>query len=187
MRRPSREISIFNLSMLDVICSALGAVLILLILAHFEQQSAQADLQAKDEQLEKLIKKMMELDQQLEEEKRRPGAGMAVGMCETDAAEVTARIFDHGSVDGDRVDFTFNREPYRQNVSLPGKDAPLVYRLALKPGANYLGAHALDEGASPPNTATVVIEPCLDGNAEVFRWDMSRGQQRHISIVRSRP
>ena len=40
-RRPSREISIFNLSMLDVICSALGAFVILFIIA--QQKAEECD------------------------------------------------------------------------------------------------------------------------------------------------
>ncbi|GMV40807.1 MAG: hypothetical protein AMXMBFR64_25230 [Myxococcales bacterium] len=43
-RRPAREISVFNLSMLDVICSALGAVLILYLIVALQQKKDGKDL-----------------------------------------------------------------------------------------------------------------------------------------------
>ena len=55
-KRPSREISIFNLSMLDVICSALGAFVILFIL--FSQNSSA--LQAKADELQSQVVKCEE-------------------------------------------------------------------------------------------------------------------------------
>ena len=42
MRRQNREINIFNMSMLDVICSALGAILILFIVTLQAQNKAEA-------------------------------------------------------------------------------------------------------------------------------------------------
>lgn len=44
MRRKSREISVFNLSMLDVICSALGAFVILVIILIQYAEQSEADL-----------------------------------------------------------------------------------------------------------------------------------------------
>lgn len=39
-RRSSREINVFNMSMLDVICSALGAFIILILMADFNRSDA---------------------------------------------------------------------------------------------------------------------------------------------------
>jgi len=47
-RRVSRDISIFNLSMLDVICSALGAIVILFILSNQARTEAVGDLKKAD-------------------------------------------------------------------------------------------------------------------------------------------
>ena len=44
MRRPSREINIFNLSMLDVICSALGAFLILFLISEEDSGKLKEEL-----------------------------------------------------------------------------------------------------------------------------------------------
>lgn len=168
--------------MLDVICSALGAVLILFILSQQAEQSAQAELARKDEQIERMQRELMEAQKKLREQ-RNPG-GLAVGMCTTSTAQVSAKLFDHGGVDDDRVDLSLNNASLRDDVSLPGREAPLILTLDLEPGPNYLGAQALNEGSHPPNTATVVIDPCIDGKPEHFRWDMKTGQKRHISIVR---
>lgn len=199
-RRPSRDISIFSMSMLDVICSALGAILILFILSETSAGEARADAQRSARQLEALQRDLMAAQEaekkarQAEEaaarraeaaelKARRPG-GLAVGMCQTTAERVVARVFDHGSPDGDRVDFSLNNEPFRQNVTLPGPSDAVELTVELDDGPNYLGARALNEGTSSPNTATVVIQPCRNGQPEVFKWDMKRGEERHISIVR---
>lgn len=51
-RRPNREINIFNLSMLDVICSALGAFLILYLLSSQNTSTAQSQRDAALDQLD---------------------------------------------------------------------------------------------------------------------------------------
>ncbi len=48
-RRVSRDISIFNLSMLDVICSALGAIVILFILSDQARTEAVTELKKADD------------------------------------------------------------------------------------------------------------------------------------------
>jgi hypothetical protein len=52
-RRPSRDINIFNLSMLDVICSGMGAFLILFILASQATSDAQTQSSELQEQLDR--------------------------------------------------------------------------------------------------------------------------------------
>ena len=168
--------------MLDVICSALGAVLILLILSTMAEQDAQAQAQAKDEQLEQLQRDLMKAQKKLKEA-RRPG-GVAVGMCHTKAAKVEVALFDHGGADNDRVDISLNNQDFKKNVVLPDKRTPERFAIPLENGPNYLGATALNMGTGPPNTATVIITPCKDGNPEHFTWNMQTGQKRHISIVR---
>lgn len=203
-QRPSREISVFNMSMLDVICSALGAILILFILAQHRESNAREEARRKDKQLEALQRSVIDAQQQaarerLQAEQARQAAdtankmlaelermprAMAIGMCETSAATVTAVVFDHSAADGDRVDLTWNNAPLRDNLTLPDKASAVRFDLSLEAGSNYLAAKALNVGDSSPNTATVEISPCRDGQPEEFKWDMQTGEQRHISIVR---
>lgn len=65
MRRPQREINIFNLSMLDVICSALGAFLILFLIASRMQNQSKTTAKSKEKQIQ-------ELQQQIIAQNMRP-------------------------------------------------------------------------------------------------------------------
>lgn len=197
--RRRRALDAFNLSMLDVIASALGAILILFIVSSMDAGAARQALRARDGQLERLNAEMARLDEALraraaaleavdDAEAARlacPPEGLAIGMCRVDAPRVAVHVYDHRKLDGDRVDLLFNREPLERDVPLTGADAGIRLDLALRPGANYLAAVARSEGADPPNTATVVVSPCRDGRPESFQWDMTSGEQRHVSIIRA--
>ena len=90
----------------------------------------------------------------------------------------------YGSPDNDRVDISLNNQDFKKNVVLRGEKNADRFDVPLETGPNYLAARALNVGTSSPNTATVIIKPCRDGQAEHFQWNMKTGQKRHISIVR---
>ena len=204
-----------GMSMLDVICSALGAFLILFLVAAQTSERERARAETAEDQLQDLGQQARELtdalqrvarqneelageldraredlaeaqkDLQRAEKKTRKlmaGAGMAIGMCRTDADAVRVTTFDHGQEDGDRVRVSWNGDVVRADATLTS--AHQMTRHALDPGANYYGAAALSEGFSPPNTATVIVDPCRDGAPETFTWNMQTGQKRFVSIVR---
>lgn len=206
MRRSRRELRVFNLSMLDVMSSALGAVLVLFALvsvdartqgeaaarteARLERVTAEmaraaADLRQRADDVEQARARAAAAEDALDDAQRAcPPVGLAIGMCRVAGPTVRIRVYDHRQIDGDRVDLELNGAVVARDVALAEEVAAQTYSLSLEPGANYLVARALTEGTDPPNTATVVISPCIDGRAEVFRWDMTLGQQRHVSIVR---
>lgn len=209
MRRPSREISIFNLSMLDVICSALAAFLILFLLASKTAEQAASRADRTDKQMQALAgtvkeatEAMAELVKQkeraedeaaacrgeLDEEKQKrkanvvTGGGLAMGMCLVGVEQIEVKLWDHQAVDGDRVKLRWNDGVVHQDLSLT--DTPAEFRLHADSGANYLYVQALSDGTSPPNTAVVVVNPCRDGKPELFEWNMNAGEERFVSIVR---
>ncbi len=241
MRRQNREINIFNMSMLDVICSALGAILILFIVTlqaqnkaeakaeDFEKkyqkleekvQSTQDALQAKEQALSSTLTQLQQTAEQMKSQKQiirqiasanakllaqidpkdpkdptdptgpkdpddtDPGApsGMAIGMCTVNQAQITIKVFDHGSEDDDHIAVKLNKKFVTKDMAILNQ--PTAKQITLKKGVNYINIKALNEGNSSPNTATLVIDPCNNGRAESFIWEMDEGQERNISIVR---
>lgn len=176
MRRVSRDINVFNMSMLDVICSALGAFLILYLQAAQAQQSAEANAKSKEKIIEDLEEKLR---------KAQLPQGVAIGTCETTASKVKLSLWDSGgAVDGDHVKLRFNQKLIEQKLSLPGPGATYSTEISLEMGANYIEATALDGGKTPPNTAGVRVDPCQKQRYQDFQWEMDAGEVRHISIVR---
>ena len=113
-----------------------------------------------------------------------PGApaGMAIGMCTVNQANITIKVFDHGSEDDDHIAVKLNKKFVSKDMVILNQ--PTAKQISLKKGVNYINIKALNEGNSSPNTATLVIDPCNNGRAESFIWEMDEGQERNISIVR---
>lgn len=195
--------------MLDVICSALAAFLILFLLASktAEQATARADRTDKQMQalagavksatdaMADLVKDKERAEDEaaacrgeLDEEKQKrkanvvTGTGLAMGMCLVGTEQVEVRLWDHEVVDGDRVKLRWNDGVIHSDLSLT--DTPATFTVQADPGANYLYVEALSGGSSPPNTAVVVVDPCRDGKPEIFEWRMNAGEERFVSIVR---
>ncbi len=186
--------------MLDVICSALGAILILFLItmqAEMKAKSSSEDCQQRQQELEEKIQKVQEenlkiLEENLkiqkekeeiqeELEKANIPMGAAIGMCEVGIENVIIGFKDHGKVDGDSAKIMLGKEVLDEELSL--QSAYRDYVVKLKPGANYIIVEALNEGSISPNTANVRVNPCHDGKARVFLWEMYEGERRNISIV----
>ena len=220
MIRRNREINIFNLSMLDVICCALGAMVILFIVTSKRKDEEAARAQAAEQQSQQLTDKARaaeekakrladDLDEALkraqeaaealqrgqqqsdalakalkdaQEKAKALGQGQVIGMCETSAAQVTVRLWDHGGEDGDLVQLTFNNRDVATRLEL--RNAPKSFTLALEPGGNYITALALNQGTTGPNTASIEIAPCHGDQPDTFEWNMLTGQKRTVSVVR---
>lgn len=84
MARPSREINIINMSMLDVICSALGAVILLLILMSQAQQHEQNRADDAERHLNmsqsKLARAMADLNKAITRAKNAEAAAKAASL-----------------------------------------------------------------------------------------------------------
>ena len=202
MKRTNRDLNVFNMSMLDVIASALGAFLILFLITSQTSADYQQRVQTKDDQMDTLSKQVRKgndaiqalkgaLDKCREDLKAcedrpqppTPPTGEAIGNCHVGVAKVNVFVKDSGSEDGDRVKLKWNDEVIRAELTLSNAGQHL--NLSLKPGPNYLHVTALNEGSSSPNTAVVVVDPCHeDGRAEAFDWQMLTGQEKFVSIVR---
>jgi Skp family chaperone for outer membrane proteins len=209
-RRTSREISVFNLSMLDVIFSALGAILILYILvientSKAEEQAKQAQSQVQmqtqkikrmQDDFERLAKKYAkeigklskELQDALKKLKRkaRRGKGMSMGMCQVKVATVRLSFWDHGQEDRDRVKLKWNEKILRRNMELFSQHRKKgLFTVNVDVGSNYLIVNALTQGDVGDNTATIKVTPCRDGKPQDFVWDMKTGETRNLSIDRN--
>ena len=197
-KKQSREISIFNLSMLDVIFSALGAILILFMITIEHTSKTEADIEKAHEALKKAnmdiddltatLEKLAQLDQENEELKKkikklkRRARGVSMGMCRVPiGTEVNLNFFDHGQVDGDRVALMWNGEQIETDLNLPGP--PGVNRKVIVDDVdNVLDITALNEGFVSPNTDKIVVTPCINGQPRDFEWEMSTQEVRSLSI-----
>ncbi|GMV40804.1 MAG: hypothetical protein AMXMBFR64_25200 [Myxococcales bacterium] len=86
-RRPSREISVFNLSMLDVICSALGAILVLYLISVQATSSHKKRAEKAESLVQTLVARMKEAMEALEEAQRQARTARA----QADEADRRAR------------------------------------------------------------------------------------------------
>lgn len=187
-RRPSRELSVFNLSMLDVICSALGAFVILFIISMQSQESEQDDVDDNDEDVDEY-----DLKQELEDSiaRREEILGCisrvveTIAVCHTSAEKITLFAWDPGQIDDDRVEICFNGTVIEPSViSLPAPNEPFRAELPLEMGANVVVIRALNEGHIPPNTAALDFYPRCDGQTSVYGWRMDEGEYRILPIIR---
>ncbi|MDD9933496.1 MAG: hypothetical protein OXT09_07835 [Myxococcales bacterium] len=213
MRRPNREINVFNMSMLDVICSALGAILILFIIALEAQEKSQAkaeDWQQKYQTLEEKVQAQQEAMQAQQQElvsqqetmqaqqktissqakrlaaaqKKAQGAGPGMAIGMCEVKKAKVKISIYDHGSEDDDRVHLKLNKKTLSKSMVIRNQPTSKSIKLKRGVNYLVVKALNEGRSSPNTATLVIDPCNDGRKENFIWEMKEGQVRNISVVR---
>jgi hypothetical protein len=182
-RRPAREINIFNLSMLDVIASALGCFLILFIIAM--QQQANAERRASE-----AAKELEQLKEDVREARKQPGAtpkSLARAMCNAGADSVVVEISDWSAEDGDEVSVSFNDKvivPSLALVATPGSQEPadkdaFSVTLELAPGVNDLVIEALSNGSLGHNSARVFVKPCRGAKSEEFKVDIDTTAERY--------
>jgi hypothetical protein len=75
---------------------------------------------------------------------------------EVSASRVTVMIWDHQSVDGDRVSLNLNGKWIVKNRTL--KKEKYTFEIDLLEGSNIFVLHALNLGKHPPNTAALLVD-----------------------------
>lgn len=93
---------------------------------------------------------------------------------------ITVSVWDHGSIDGDRVDLYLNGRVVRQNILL--QRAKTTFQLQINRGANTLEIRALNEGSSSPNTASMEISHVVQGRQNQ-KWNLKTGQTGRLRIT----
>lgn len=179
-RRPAREIDIFNLSMLDVIASALGAFLILFIIAMQNQSRAQQQAAQTAKELEALQQAMKEVRKELPKQATAAPRALARGMCNVPPGTVDIEVSDWSAEDGDEVRLSQNDRVLVPRLTLvatasslfSAEKEPARFRLSLSPGVNDLVVEALSNGTKGHNSARIVVKPCRDGKEEEFKVDV---------------
>lgn len=69
---------------------------------------------------------------------------------------ITVKLWDHQTVDGDRVSLNLNGKWVLENYTLDKK--AYIFEIELNPGKNILVLHALNLGKIHPNTAAILID-----------------------------
>jgi hypothetical protein len=240
MARRNREIQTFNVAMLDVISSAMGAFLLLYLLvaenreqlseslatanaemtAHrveaqasrvaAEQEAQQAavarqsqsaaeqnaarqqqaraqtaaELAAAQAELQRAQAELEAAQAQLERMAEVLTGGEAIAECTVRQASVQIEFWDHGQLDGDRVNIRFNTELVGNNVTLPAPESRWSRTMQLEPGINYVVIEALNTGTIGENSARLLISPCQGTRPEQRDWLLFTNERRHVSIRR---
>ena len=115
---------------------------------------------------------------------RGGGQGDAMGMCEVTVSQVEITVWDHQTEDGDKIEISLGNRVLQASLTL--RKPPNQFRdtIPLIMGANYLNIKALHEGTAGNNTAKIQVKPCKNGQPEDWSWSLTKGQSKHISIVR---
>ena len=92
---------------------------------------------------------------------------------------ITVSVWDHSSVDGDRVDIFLNGRLIRHNIEL--RKQKINFNLQIGRGANTLEVRALNEGSSSPNTASMEISHVIQGKKRQ-QWKLKTGQTGRLRI-----
>jgi hypothetical protein len=71
------------------------------------------------------------------------------------AKKVTVKVWDHQTVDGDRISINLNGRWILENYTLEKQQH--VFEVELAPGKNIFVLHALNLGKIPPNTAAIIV------------------------------
>lgn len=93
---------------------------------------------------------------------------------------ISLTVYDHGQVDGDRIDLIVNGVYILRDYTLVGYPGKTV-NVTLKSGTNDVVVHALNEGTVPPNTATVEISNVTKGNP-AQKWEINIGSNASFKI-----
>ncbi len=77
--------------------------------------------------------------------------------------EVTITFWDHRDEDGDIINIYLNNRLLKKDIRLKNKKQS--FQLRLNPGKNIFEIEAVNEGTSPPNTASVQISNVVQGKS----------------------
>ena len=109
----------------------------------------------------------------------QPTNGQVLTDITVDSDTVTIEFWDHRSEDGDIIDILLNGRPLKSNILL--KNAHQSFPIQLKPGKNVFGVRAVNEGTSPPNTATVKFSNVTSGK-DVQVYSIKTGNRTDMNI-----
>lgn len=87
---------------------------------------------------------------------------------------ITIEVYDHGSIDGDRISISVNRQIVESDISLVGSPGTSV-DITLKSGRNSITVKALNQGTAGDNTATLVLP-----NGDTTSWYLTTGEKASV-------
>lgn len=103
------------------------------------------------------------------------------GTVEVGSPNVTFRLWDSGTVDGDIVSLNVNGQWVVQNYTLTGtkKDFPVTLN---RSGYSYVVLYAHNEGSIPPNTAALSINDGVSEKNIILSADLTTNGAYNIVI-----
>ena len=94
--------------------------------------------------------------------------------------DVTVTFWDHGVEDGDIINIYLNGKVLQKNILLKNKKQ--TFRVQLSGGRNLFEVEAVNEGAMPPNTATVEISNVTKGQPTQI-YERKTGQRASMNLI----
>ena len=95
---------------------------------------------------------------------------------------ITIFYFDHGLVDGDRVNIYHNGKKIASNITLKGYEKSIEVKL--KNGINRISFEALNEGSKGDNTASFRITDANGKNLYNNQWSIQTGYKGTLLLIK---
>jgi hypothetical protein len=105
-----------------------------------------------------------------------------IGQKEVFTKRITISYYDHGKIDGDRINIKHNGKTKANNVTLRSYDENLS--LDLEEGVNRISFEALNQGSSGQNTASFTV---YDANKNVLytnEWNINTGFKGTLLLIK---
>jgi len=93
---------------------------------------------------------------------------------------ITVTFFDHGIVDGDKIDILINGKTVFSGITLT--KAPQSRTIKMNADIIVFGFRALNEGRIPPNTATVTFTSVVNGKSRQ-KYELKKDQKTNMNIT----
>ena len=97
-----------------------------------------------------------------------------------DRRDVTITVWDHGAEDGDIISIYLNGKVLKSNLKLTKKKQS--FQVKLSGGQNRFEVEAVNEGSTPPNTATVEISNVTKGKSSQV-YERKTGQRANMNLT----
>ncbi len=97
-----------------------------------------------------------------------------------DRRDVTITVWDHGAEDGDIITIYLNGKVLKSKLLLTNKKQS--FQVKLTGGQNRFEVEAVNEGSTPPNTATVEISNVTKGKPSQV-YERKTGQRASMNLV----
>jgi hypothetical protein len=97
-----------------------------------------------------------------------------------DRRDVTITVWDHGVEDGDIITIYLNGKVLKSNLKLTNKRQ--TFQVILTGGQNRFEVEAVNEGSTPPNTATVEISNVTKGKPNQV-YERKAGQRASMNLT----